>query len=287
MIPSTPLHHLSGSALDLVGSWIHRSVIDTCRCLPAFAPNSVGDHQQRSRLTLEAANETFPLLARLCARQSPTAVPVIKPSEFAENAGIAGDDSGLLELKSLLDRYGSDKANHHDYHFAYAVILRDRGNIANVLEIGLGSNDPSVVSNMKGGGSPGGSLRAMRDFASNARIYGADIDPAILFREDRIETFVVDQLSTSSLDALGCQLPASFDLIIDDGLHAPHANINTLIFGLSRLKSGGWIVIEDIAPSAVTIWQVVGSLLAADFKCFLLDAKGGWLFAVQSPTVLS
>ena len=37
-------------------------------------------------------------------------------------------------------------------------------------------------------GSPGASLRVWKDFFSNAKIYGSDIDKDILFNEDRIFT---------------------------------------------------------------------------------------------------
>ena len=51
------------------------------------------------------------------------------------------------------------------------------------------------------------------------------IDRRILFHEDRISTFWVDQTDPNSLDALAAQLgDIKFDLIIDDGLHLPHAN---------------------------------------------------------------
>lgn len=279
----TSLRPRSAAALNRIGRWLHRSIIDPCRCLPAFAPNSAGDHQTRSQLTLQAANSTFPSLSRLCLQHGARDVPAVLTSQaFAEELAVRTDDSALLELKTLLDHYGSDKANHHDYHFVYASILRERDKIEAVLEIGLGSNNETIVSNMHGGGNPGGSLRALRDYLPRAQVFGADIDATILFQDNRIKTFVVDQLNAQSLDELGRALPHAFDLIIDDGLHAPDANINTLNFGLSRLKPGGWIVIEDIAPAALSIWQVVGTLLAPHLHSWLVEAKGSWLFVVQA-----
>ena len=43
-------------------------------------------------------------------------------------------------------------------------------------------------------GKPGASLRVWRDYFPNAIIYGADIDKDILFAEERIKTFYIDQL---------------------------------------------------------------------------------------------
>jgi hypothetical protein len=48
-------------------------------------------------------------------------------------------------------------------------------------------------------GTPGASLRAWRDYFPNAEIYGADIDREILFEEERISAFYVNQLSESAI----------------------------------------------------------------------------------------
>lgn len=63
---------------------------------------------------------------------------------------------------------------------------------------------------MHGGGVPGGSLRAYRDYLPNAKIYGAGIDASILFPEDRINTFVVDQLDPEPLNSVGEKIESSF-----------------------------------------------------------------------------
>jgi hypothetical protein len=63
------------------------------------------------------------------------------------------------------------------------------------------------------------------------------------------------------------------DLIIDDGLHSPDANIATLLFGLSRVRSGGWVVVEDIAIEAQPIWEVVAALLPANYRSHLLATQ--------------
>jgi hypothetical protein len=100
-----------------------------------------------------------------------------------------------------------------------------------LLEIGLGTNNPDVVSTMGASGKPGASLRAFRDFLPNARVFGADIDGRILFEEERILTYYVDQTRSISFDELADKLGnEGFDLVIDDGLHSPNANIATMIF---------------------------------------------------------
>jgi cephalosporin hydroxylase len=130
-------------------------------------------------------------------------------------------------------------------------------------------------------GKPGGSLRAFRDFLPKAQLYGADIDRQILFEEDRITTFFVDQTDQASLTALSSLVGDQFDLIIDDGLHSPNANLAVLNFGLSKIKIGGWLVIEDIRFEALPIWQLTAAIIPQQFEARLVTARKATLFAVQ------
>ena len=52
---------------------------------------------------------------------------------------------------------------------------------------------------MTSDGKPGASLRVWKDYFINSRVYGADIDKSILFEEDRIKKFYVNQLDSSSI----------------------------------------------------------------------------------------
>jgi hypothetical protein len=133
-------------------------------------------------------------------------------------------------------------------------------------------------------GKPGASLRAFQNFLPNSQIFGADIDASILFSDERIKTFPVDQLDRGSLVKLGHKLnPIKFDLIIDDGLHLPNANLNTLIFGLELLKSDGILVIEDISDASLIIWQIASAILSDKYRTYLIKARGGNLFVVCGP----
>ena len=154
-----------------------------------------------------------------------------------------------------------------------------------VLEIGLGTNNPDVVSTMGESGIPGASLRAFRDFLPNAQVFGADIDEPILFKEDRIETYYVDQTQPDSFNDLLLNLGTEgFDLVIDDGLHAPNANIATLAFALHILKPNGWLVIEDIKTESLPIWETVSALLPVDSHPTLIKARRTHLFVAQKPS---
>lgn len=235
--------------------------------LPAFAPNVIGTPAARDEATLAAANRTFPLLARLTALGERKPAPFVDALEFASDPA---HRTAAETLKALLDEYGSDKANLHNYHYVYGRVFAAAGDVGSVLEIGLGTNDPDVLSTMGPAGQPGASLRAFRDYLPNATFFGADVDRQVLFGEERISTFFVDQTDPDSLETLGRRLPQELDVIIDDGLHAPHANIAVLTFAIPKVKRGGWIVIEDIATAALPIWEVVSILMPSNFECYII-----------------
>jgi SAM-dependent methyltransferase len=150
-----------------------------------------------------------------------------------------------------------------------------------VLEVGLGTKRRDVVSHMGLRGRPGASLRAFRDFLPNARIFGADVDRRVLFEEERIRTSWVDQTSPESVAALARAVPDDLDLIVDDGLHAPNANIAILTLAMRKLRPGGWVVIEDIAAPAVPVWQVIASMMPAGYVVNLVDGGDGFLFIAR------
>ena len=100
------------------------------------------------------------------------------------------------DIKICFDAHGSDKSTYHNYENFYGPILADREKVASVFEVGIGTTSPEFLSNMGATGSPGASLRALRDFLPNAHVYGADIDRGVFFNEERIDTYF---LSTSSI----------------------------------------------------------------------------------------
>lgn len=196
------------------------------------------------------------------------------------------------ELKLTLDRCGSDKGGVHNYHLLYQPILsmltaRTGGDRLRLLEIGLGTNHLDVVSNMGIYGQPGASVRAFRDFLPEAEIDGADIDRRILFSEERIRTFWVDQLSDQSLADLFKQ--RSYHLVIDDGLHTIEANLNTFVAAMEAVIPGGWIVVEDIAaiPDSAQVWLAMCNLVADRFNPFLVEILGSLVFLARKKPLAS
>lgn len=155
-------------------------------------------------------------------------------------------------LTDLMDHYGSDKGGlkkNHNYSDYYQTIFFDkRENIKNILEVGLGTNNIRLPSNMGLQGKPLASLRAWRDYFPNANVYGADIDKEILKNEDKIKTYYVDQTSVISISELFKNIGSvNFDIIIDDGLHEYNANICLFENSFKFLNKQGYYIIEDVS----------------------------------------
>lgn len=155
------------------------------------------------------------------------------------------------KLTELMNYYGSDKGGvNKDHNFSdyYSEIFFHKKNDEIILlEVGLGSNNLTIPSNMGADGSPLASLRAWRDYFKNGKIYGADIDKDILKNEERIKTYFVDQREQESINNLFKNInEKKFDIIIDDGLHEYSANICLLENSFKYLNSKGIYIIEDV-----------------------------------------
>jgi len=225
-----------------------------------------------TNLTLDAAAGTIPAMLRALQVATRQASPVVPIHDFFH--------ADSAELAALFSKYGSDKSGHHNYHHLYASILGPRRHdTLALLEIGLGTNNTDVVSNMGAGARPGASLRAWRDYLPNSSIFGADVDRRVLFAEDRIQTYFVDQTRPSTFDDM---MMPTLDMVVDDGLHSPHANFATLAWALGKVRVGGWVCIEDIRQSTLPAWHLMALALPADrFHCQVVSADHGYIFVVN------
>ena len=252
---------------------------DLCSALPLYAPHSGGKYIDRARMTLATAEHIFPVFSKFAAKRLASSLPELASVATFEDRSQRGKEN-TEKLRSLLTDYGSDKATTHDYHLFYASLFKDPLTVTSVFEVGLGTNNTHVISNMGRFGKPGASLRAFRDYFANAKIEGADIDRDVLFQESRIHTHWVDQTAAESF--LDLNIPEdSIDLVIDDGLHSPDANLTTLSYFLNKIKVEGWVIIEDIAPEALPFWQAVAPLMAPDFEVHIIEARRALMFAVK------
>ncbi len=165
--------------------------------------------------------------------------------EFARLCDLYGTDKGELE------REGQPYASQaHSYNDLYTLLFRQkREAISLVVECGLGSNNPKVPFNMGVNGKPGASLRVWRDYFPRARIVGVDIDPGILFSEERIDTYQCDQTSAASISDFAEKAgigPRSVDIIVDDGFHKFEAGRSFFEGMIDYLADDGVYIVEDI-----------------------------------------
>ena len=182
----------------------------------------------------------------------------------------ANATDGFGELELLCDEYGSDKGSQHIYaSHAYSWIPHTYTQIYNYLfapirkdvkflfECGVGTNNENLISNMGMRYKPGASLRVWRDYFKNIEcVYGADIDKDILFFEDKIKTYYLDQTDKDSIFDYFKNIDNKneyFDIMIDDGLHEAHAAISLFENSIRYLKNDGFYVIEDLALTSIHI----------------------------------
>lgn len=164
-----------------------------------------------------------------------------------------------------MTRYGSDKGSgwHYirergpeypaaqgecpgpnNYTTVYSTLFRgwhDRP--LRILELGLGTNNPGLMSSMGSHGVPDASLRGWREIFPSALIYGADIDRDILFQEERIKTFYCDQLDATAIKNLWSQpeLRDGMNVIINDGLRTLRCE-RLVSGGFARQSPSRWVL---------------------------------------------
>ena len=164
--------------------------------------------------------------------------------DFLDFASKFGSDKDSSDAENAAYKWPS-----HTYGTVYEFLFSHRRNeIFNVFECGVGTNNTAMASNMGGTGEPGASLRLWKEYFPNSKIIGADIDKEILFTENRIETFYVDQTCVESIKTLWNSVgDVKFDLMVDDGLHNLEGGMTLLVNSLEMLSNGGIYIIEDVS----------------------------------------
>ena len=166
------------------------------------------------------------------------------------------------DLCSIMRKHCSDKGHPninnawHNYTLYYTQRFK---NIKpkRIFELGLGSNNPNIPSNMGPSGVPGASLYGWSEYYPDAKVYGADIDYECLFSTEKIKTFYCDQTKPSSIKHLWAQyeLLEGFDIIIDDGCHTFDGIVIFFENSIHKLNPGGYYCIEDIDTNHLLMWE--------------------------------
>ena len=182
------------------------------------------------------------------------------------------------ELCEIMTKYGSDKGfGVHNYTILYnELFFNIRNNQLNIFELGLGTNNTDVPSNMGASGVPGASLRGWREYFPNSNVYGADIDKRILFNENRIQCFYCDQTNPKIVTDMwnNPQLKdLLFDIIIEDGLHEFSSNLIFLENSLHKLKLGGIYICEDLKLETVKSFESILDSLKIKYLNYSFEIK--------------
>lgn len=174
------------------------------------------------------------------------------------------DETQSTSLCKIMGECGSDKGSEnictsqHNYTTFYHSIFKDIcNNELRIFELGLGTNNINLPSNMGENGIPGASLYGWSNFFPNSYIFGADIDTNILFNTDRIKTFYCDQTNPDIIKEMWNELDLqdNFDIIVEDGLHRFTANACFFENSIHKLKSNGYYIIENINTCEEFLFQ--------------------------------
>jgi SAM-dependent methyltransferase len=174
------------------------------------------------------------------------------------------DETRSTPLCEIMGNCKSDKGSldiehsHHNYTtFYYSIFKHLREKKLRIFELGLGTNNVNIPSNMGPHGTPGASLFGWSEFFFNSHIFGADIDTDILFSTDKIKTFYCDQTEPEIIRKMWNEpdLQDNFDIIIEDGLHKFNANVIFFENSIHKLKPNGYFIIEDIENSQEYLFE--------------------------------
>ena len=174
------------------------------------------------------------------------------------------DEKISTSLCEIMGRNKSDKGSTdiqnswHNYTTFYYSIFKDmQYNTLRIFELGLGTNNTDMPSNMGSDGRPGASLYGWNEFFPNSKIYGADIDTRILFNTENIKTYYCDQTNPHIIKYMWNEpeLSEQFDIIIEDGLHEFSANVCFFENSIHKLANGGYYIIEDINYNNIALFN--------------------------------
>jgi hypothetical protein len=245
----------------------------------SFKPHGNQDYESFVPLVVQNINETIPKIAQIAEFGDKN--NILTYSMFYDQKKHKNTEKIKDKLRQNLEIYGSDKVRNN-YHLIYSCVLKDIEHPYNILEIGLGTNDPKVVSSMGLSGKPGASIKGFKDTFTTSKIYGADVDKKILFSEERIKTFFVDQNNLETFKNITDNVKEKFDLIIDDGLHYQLSNLNTLLFALSNLKMNGFFIIEDIGIWTIDTWLIINKVIPKNFESQIIEmTENNFVFLLQ------
>ena len=209
-----------------------------------FTVNSAGSINQRFDLLEHEIENVWNSLGLFSAE--PTVIDIDT---------IIGSEETIVLWDSTFKKYGSDKSTYHNYHRYYSTWHErlQNGMMSSILEIGLGTNNSQILSNMGIGGKPLASLHAWKNLGFSS-VAGADIDRDLL-NDESFDLFFCDQLNSLEFATIMKKRNKFYDVIVDDGLHTINANLITLKSTWDYLNDGGVYLVEDVHKDSLPFWR--------------------------------
>lgn len=153
------------------------------------------------------------------------------------------------ELCFLGGKFGSDKSVFnsktpfkHSYTATYNILFSHlKNDHINLAEIGILDN---------------ASIKMWREFFTNANIDGFEFEEKLIFiaKNENLKNtnyFKTDVKSRESIKNSFSKADKKYDIIIDDSTHNFDDQINVIYTVKSFLKSGGYLIIEDISSKKI------------------------------------
>lgn len=173
------------------------------------------------------------------------------------------------ELCEIAYKYGTDKCpqvKHHYTPFYYEFFKDKRDLIKKIFEMGVGYEEDMKYIGVNY--VLGASLFMWRDFFPNAQIYGGDIEPKCIFKDDRIETFLCDERKKDDLKRLIKKTGSDIDIFIDDGSHKTEDQAFLCLNMMPLLKKDVIYIIEDVND------PYIGEGYLKDYDYKIIETKG-------------
>ena len=156
-----------------------------------------------------------------------------------------------MDLTALANSAGTDKGTvaglGHGYSLIYDLLFAGRRlEPLNICEIGLCIGGPEVTTgSIDRSVTDAPSMRMWHEYFPNARLYGVDISDFSELQTERFKFVRADCGDAAQLQKV-VDLGVPFDVVIDDGSHAPFHQQRAFLSLFPTVRPGGLFIIEDI-----------------------------------------
>lgn len=163
----------------------------------------------------------------------------------------------MAKLVDLVDNILTDKNTTHSYMDLYETLFSSKKESATaVLEVGI---------------QHGGSIKLWRDYFTNAKVYGIDIEqmhpmlpPALCVDPNVVLNYTTNAYDPVVVKEKFVDTGVKFDIVLDDGCHSYVGMTKFIELYLPLVKDDGILVVEDV-PSMERV-EELRSIVPEQYK---------------------